>query len=102
MTFFVQSEFCIRRTTKNCFSQTTIVKLFSNQSELDILPTGLRNGTDLAPAFLVSDLDLVLEMSDDLVASGTHPDEPPAVRCRDPLRRRDLHVYLMHRTVKNV
>ena len=56
--------------------------------------------TDLAPAFLVSDLDLVLEVSDDLVASRTRPDEPPTIRGRDPFRGRDLHVYLMHRTAK--
>ncbi len=50
----------------------------------------------LAPALLVANLDLVLEMRDDLVSSGAGPYEASAVRRRDPLRRVDLHVDLVH------
>ena len=38
--FLVQLEFCVQRTTKHFFSQKTVIKLFTNQSESKNLPTG--------------------------------------------------------------
>ena len=37
--FLVQSEFCVQRTTKKIFSQTTITNLFTNKLQLIDLPT---------------------------------------------------------------
>ena len=46
----------------------------------------------LAPALLVPDLVLVLEVANDLRSSGQYPDQPSSVRRRISNRMRNLHV----------